>query len=42
MVNEDYSSEGINSYFFIDKLSDYLNDDEIIAVINNPEDILHM
>lgn len=31
MVNEDYSSEGINSYFFIDKLSDYLNDDEIIV-----------
>ena len=31
MVNEDYSSGGINSYFFIDKLSDYLNDDEIIV-----------
>ena len=31
MVNEDYSSKGINSYFFIDKLSDYLNDDEIIV-----------
>lgn len=31
MVNKDYSCEGINSYFFIDKLSDYLNDDEIIV-----------
>lgn len=31
MVSEDYSCEGINSYFFIDKLSDYLNDDEIIV-----------
>ncbi len=31
MVSEDYSSEGINSYFFIDKLSNFLNDDEIIV-----------
>jgi acetolactate synthase-1/2/3 large subunit len=31
MVTEKYSPEGINSYFFIDKLSDYLNDDEIIV-----------
>jgi acetolactate synthase-1/2/3 large subunit len=31
MVNEDYTSEGINSYFFIEKLSDFLNDDEIIV-----------
>ena len=31
MVNEDYTSEGVNSYFFIDRLSDFLNDDEIIV-----------
>lgn len=31
MVTEKYSTEGINSYFFIDKLSDYLNDDEIVV-----------
>jgi acetolactate synthase-1/2/3 large subunit len=31
MVTETYSSEGINSYFFIDKMSDYLNDDEVIV-----------
>lgn len=31
MVNEDYTLDGINSYHFIDKLSDFLNDDEIIV-----------
>ena len=31
MVNEDYTPEGINSYHFIEKLSDFLNDDEIIV-----------
>ena len=31
MVTEDYSSEGINSYFLINKLSDHMNDDEIIV-----------
>jgi acetolactate synthase-1/2/3 large subunit len=31
MVNENYTSEGLNSYFFIDKLSDFLNDDEIVV-----------
>lgn len=30
MVTESFTREGINSYFFVDKLSDYLNDDEII------------
>lgn len=31
MVTEKYTSEGVNSYFFIDSLSDYLNNDEIIV-----------
>lgn len=31
MVTEDYTPEGVNSYFFIDKLSDFLNDDEIVV-----------
>lgn len=31
MVSEKITNEGLNSYFFIDKLSNYLNDDEVIV-----------
>jgi len=31
MITETITDNGINSYYFIDRLSDYLNDDEIVV-----------